>query len=142
MAEVNVDLDNVNKRIDGLRKVSKNLMQSGLELKTELKKRWLGGVGADDASMPALSDAYKAKKQDSGRAAIRNLSYTGEMHAALTVRKVDDTSVLLYFAGSTNLNKARGNAKIATGMMEVSETLAEKIIKGFFKRLVGKGDQG
>lgn len=76
-----------------------------------VKARVARGVGSDDSPFPGLTKRYAIKKNRAGYGNKRNLSFTGEMLRAFSVRYADATQVRMDITTRHGREAANGNEK-------------------------------
>jgi hypothetical protein len=78
-----------------------------------IKARARAGIGSNDAPMPGLSRGYARRKSRAGRGSSRDLTFTGEMLDALTVRSVSARQVRADITTASARIKAEANEQVS-----------------------------
>jgi len=139
-ARVKIKLPTINDRIKKLIKFDRIVFQVTTRLKLLLFENWQNARGADGKKMPALTENYRKKKGKTGRTAIRNFLFSGNMLQELGPVKKTDFHWVLKFMSAQERRKARGNVnaggKKINMMVPVSDKINQKLQKLAFNLYV------
>jgi hypothetical protein len=134
MAKVKIKIPTIEARIKQLKNMDNIVFKVATRLKLLLMQNWSRGAGADDKKMAPLKEPYKTKKAASGRTAIRNLLFSGNMLQDLDPVQKQDFVWILKFKSGRERKKAQGNSRYASNMMTpVSDKINQKLQKLAFK---------
>jgi hypothetical protein len=135
---VKLELSATKSAIRQLQRFDKILMQGAIFARGEIIKLWIRAKGADGKPMDDLRDKYKDKKEESGRAGVRNLIWSGKLHQGLKVFNKSFSKKIITFM-TPEIKKARGNVKYAPNMLSVGKKLenaTRRVVDNLFWRKV------
>jgi hypothetical protein len=131
MTEVKINIANTEKRINNLKRIQQIMVLTAYEALHNLVQKWNRGYGGDNRKMDELREPYKSSKGDTGRAAIPNMNYSGNLHSAMNVKMSGGTGAVIYAHGQKENEKLRGNEEIRANLLQLSKdkTLVTRLNK-------------
>lgn len=131
----------MNDVLNGFRQFSDNIGENLLFLSQEvansIKSRTRKGIGPDKRKLPPYSAKYARFKKMRGRNSnIRDLTYTGRMLQAITVKRPDKHTSVISFLGQAEKVKAISNDN-RTPFFEIGE-MEDEIIDKYINKALEK----
>jgi len=121
--------------LKGLKEFDDVVFRVATRLKLRVLQNWNNAKGADGNKFTKpLTQAYKDKKESTGRDGIRNLLLSGNMAQDLDPVKKQDFVYVLKWKSATERKKALGNYEHAPNMMQpVSDSIDSELQNLAFK---------